>query len=121
MYQGTDRYAGGGAALLAMDSMALGGDENGFMDVYATSNGVLKVYYRRSTTQTVVNAQSVWTPDLAGDGWKYSGESYSGAVVTITEIVVSNGPNFEIIEASSEITTGDSGTLFFTLELNPNE
>jgi len=50
-----------------------------------------------------------------------SGESASGTVVTVSETVSSNGPSFEISEAVSEISSGDSETLFFTLELSPNE
>jgi len=122
MYQGTDRYGSGGGSFAPMIAMAAaaGEDGNGFIDVY-TSNGVLMVQYRRDTTQTVVNAQSVWVPELTASNWLYSGESYSGTVVTVTENVVSNGVGFEIIEAASEVTTGDSDTLFFTLELTPNE
>ncbi len=123
MYQGTEPYpvaisplADGFEAMAGAESE----DGNGFSNV-CVSNGILKVRYRRSTTQTVVAAQGTWLPDLMDNTWLYSGENSSGTVVTVSETVVSNGPSFEIIEASSEITSGDSDTLFFTLELTPNE
>jgi len=123
IYQGTERYPVASSPLVdGFAVMALGEPEdgNGLFGVSA-SNGVLKVRYRRSTTQTAVDAQGVWLPNLMENNWLYSGESYSGAVVTVTENVISNGPAFEIIEAASEVTSGDTGALFFTLELSPNE
>jgi hypothetical protein len=125
IFQGTDRYGSAPAALafapLAMSSASIGDGLPLFDPIWVDSNGVLRVQYRHSTTQTAVNAQSVWSPDLTASNWLYSGESYSGAVVTVTENVVSNGAGFEIIEAASEVTSGDTDALFYTLELTPNE
>ena len=120
IFQGTERYPAIPESAFA--AMALGEEEdgNGFSDVY-TSNGVLKVRYRRSTTQTAVAAQGVWVPDLTDNSWLYSGESSSGTVVTVTENVVSNGAGFEIVESASEVVSGDTDSLFFSLELTPNE
>jgi hypothetical protein len=119
IFQGTERYPAG-AAPLSMMTMSEPVDENGLSNV-SVSNGVLKVYYRRSTTQTAVVGQGVWLPALTDGTWLYSGESSSGTVVVVTENVVSNGVGFVIIESSSEVTSGDADSLFFTLELTPNE
>lgn len=92
-----------------------------FFNVHTSSNGVLKVQYRRSTTQTALIANPVWTSNLTSNDWKYSGENDLGAVVAVSETVVSNGVGFEIVEASAEVISGNSDSLFFSLELLPNE
>jgi len=122
IFQGTDRYPESPVAMMAMASMSSGSaaDENGLSNV-CVSNGVLKVQYRRSTTQTAVSAQGTWVPSLMGSDWLYSGESSSGTVVTVTDTVVSNGLDFEVIESSCEVTSGSTNSLFFKLELSPNE
>lgn len=120
IFQGTERYPAGATPMVLANSVSSSSDGNGFSEVY-TSNGVLKVQYRRSTTQTAVNGQGIWIPELTGSNWLYSGESASGTVITVTENVVSNGAGFEIIESSAEVTGGDTDALFFTLELTPNE
>ena len=91
-----------------------------FESMMVDSNGVLKVQYRCCATQASVRAESVWSGSLT-NSWLYSGESSDGTVVSISESVVSNGLSFEIIEVSSEVTSGDADALFFTLELSPNE
>jgi parallel beta-helix repeat protein len=124
IFQGTDRY-GSAPAAAAFAPMAMSesiGDGLPLFDpIWVDSNGVFRVQYRHSTTQTAVNAQSVWLPDLMGSNWLYSGESSGGTAVTISETVVSNGPSYEIIEAASEVVSGETDALFYTLEFTPNE
>lgn len=122
MYFGWPRYPSFPFQTLATDSVANESSEgDDFFNVHTSSNGVFKVQYRRSTTQTALIANPIWTSSLSSNGWKYSGESSSGTVVTVTDNVVSNGVDFEIVESSAEVTSGDTDSLFFTLELLPNE
>jgi len=106
IFQGTDRNGSG--------------ESFGFQQVAATS-GVDEVnaQYRRSTTQTAVQVVSLWSCDLVN--WYSSGESAGGITVTTTETVVESGAGYEVIEASTEVTSGESDCLFYRLELVPVE
>ncbi len=89
---------------------------------YQSTGGVisppgLSTRYRRSTTQTAVTAQPVWSRDLVN--WHPVGTPAEGITTTLSESMVPSEPGYEIIEVTIQITDGPTDRLFFRQSFSP--
>ncbi|MEM1221846.1 MAG: FG-GAP repeat protein [Verrucomicrobiota bacterium] len=75
--------------------------------------------FRRSTTQTSINAQRQWSTDLIN--WYTTGQTDGNITVNLTETVVGSGTGFQLIEIKAKVTGGVTEKLFLNLSLSPNE
>ncbi|MEM1221841.1 MAG: FG-GAP repeat protein [Verrucomicrobiota bacterium] len=104
IFQGTDRN----------DSS----ERFGFQDTGHDGSDLLATF-RRSTTQTSVNAQRRWSTDLIN--WYTTGQTDGNITVNLTETVVGSDTGFQLIEIKANVTGGITEKLFISLSLSPNE
>ncbi|NQY31954.1 MAG: hypothetical protein HRT56_02125, partial [Coraliomargarita sp.] len=79
----------------------------------------LKIRYRRSVTNTGVIATYSWSPNLID--WYKGGMDINGVEVDVREEVIETSIDYEIVEATAQITLGDIDHFFIRLDLTPSE
>jgi subtilisin family serine protease len=93
-------------------------EQHGYRNTSTVSSpSGIRTRYRRSTTQTAVVAQPVWSRDLVN--WYPVGTPAAGLTTTVSETVVSSGPGYEIVEITIRITAGPTDRLFFDQSFTP--
>jgi len=83
------------------------------------STGSLKVGFRRASGALAVKAEGKWSPDTVN--WYSSGETAPGGTRVSFNEVINDMGSYEIVNVLVVVEDGAPPTLFYRLELVPNE